>query len=204
DGTWGLGATEEEVAETMHYFNRFFEEELTPASMIGVNSWGDPELTGGLARGDLAISFFPPATFRAAMSQSDIPLATGMIPRGSVTRRSHLGGRALAINVNTDYPEESWEFLKYLISRDVFERYQQFPAQESLLGELEFPESEQGYADQLPHAITLKQYIDSPAPVSGLWDATNREFAAVYSGQKSPERAARDLLAAMERVLQNN
>jgi multiple sugar transport system substrate-binding protein len=204
DGTWQIGATVEEVTETMRYYNRFFEEELTPSSMIGVNSWGDPELTGGLARGDIAISFFPPATFRAAMSQSEVPLATGMIPRGTVTRRSHLGGRALAINANTDHPEEAWEFLKYLTSRNVFERYQQFPAQETLLAELDFPEAEQGYADQLPHAITLKQYIESPAPVSGLWDATNREFAAVYSGQKAPERAAADLLRAMEELLQNN
>jgi multiple sugar transport system substrate-binding protein len=204
DGTWQIGATADEVAETMRYFNRFFTEGLTPASMIGVNSWGDPELTGGLSRGDIAISFFPPGTFRAAQSQADMPLATAMIPRGSQRRISHLGGRALAINANTEHPEESWEFLKYLIGRGVFERYQQFPAQETLLGELVFPEAEQGYADQLPHAITLKQYIESPAPVSGLWDATNREFAAVFSGQKNETRAAADLLAAMEQLLQNN
>lgn len=204
DGTWQIGTTASEVAETMRYFNRFFSEGLTPASLIGVSSWGDPELTGGLARGDLAIGFFAPQTFRAAQSQSDLPLATAMIPRGSERRISHLGGRALAINANTKHPEESWQFLKYLISRNVFERYEQFPAQETLLGELVFPEGEQGYADQLPHAITFKQYIESPAPVSGLWDATNREFGAVFSGQKSIDRAAADLLAAMERLLQNN
>ncbi len=200
-GGWRVGVTEADVAEAMRYFNQFFERGASPRSLIGVNSWGDPELVGGLARGDFAISFFPPPTFRNAASQSSVPLGTAMIPRGPSRRVSHLGGRALAINENTQYPDEAWEFLNYLLSRGVFERYTNFPAQESLLGELEFGPGEQGYADQLPHAITFKQYIESPAPVSGMWDATNREFASVYSGQKTPEQAARDLIRSMQELL---
>jgi len=202
DGTWQVGTTANQIADAMRYFNRFFTEGLTPRSLIGVNSWGDPELTGGIARGDIAISFFPPGTFRAAQAQSSMPLASAMIPRGSVRRISHLGGRALAINANTNHPEEAWQFLNFLISRRVFESYQQFPAQTTLLDQLTFPASEQGFADQLPHAITFKQYIDSPAPVNGMWDATNREFGSVFSGQKTVEQAANDLMRAMNQLLQ--
>ncbi|MCG8479546.1 MAG: sugar ABC transporter substrate-binding protein [Spirochaetales bacterium] len=201
DGEWTVGVSASTLAEIMQYYNRFFNEGATPMSLIGVNSWGDPELTGGLARGDFAIGFFPPSTFRAAQSQSSVDLATAMIPRGRTRRVSHLGGRTLAINQNTTHPAEAWEFLRYLTSRGVFERYRHFPAQQTLLSQLEFPPSETGYADQLPHAITFKQYIDSPAPVSAMWDATNREFASVFSGQKTPEQASRDLLATIEVLL---
>ena len=200
-GGWRVGVTESDVAATMRYYNQFFERGASPRSLIAVNSWGDPELVGGLARGDFAISFFPPPTFRNATSQSSVPLATAMIPRGPSRRVSHMGGRVLAVSENTRHPAEAWDFLNFLVSRKVFEQYTNFPAQESLLSELEFRAGEQGYADQLPHAITFKQYIESPAPVSGMWDATNREFASVYSGQKTPEQAARDLIRSIQEFL---
>jgi multiple sugar transport system substrate-binding protein len=201
DGKWEVGVTPKDVQQTMDYFNRFFKDGVSPKSLIGVNSWGDPELTGGLSRGDFAISFFPPGTFRAAEKQSSVPLATAPDPRGSVKRVSHLGGRTLVLNSNTKHPEQSWEFLNFLLSKDVFQHYQQFPAQKSLLKQLKFPPSEQGYADQLPNAITFKQYIDSPAQVNSMWEATNREFASVYSGQKTSAQASIDLVNQMKALL---
>ncbi|WP_455383434.1 ABC transporter substrate-binding protein [Salinispira pacifica] len=201
DGTWQVGVTPQDVQGCMDYFNKFFTDGVSPKSLIGVNSWGDPELTGGLARGDFAISFFPPYTFRAAEGQSSVPLATAPDPRGSAKRVSHLGGRTLTINSNTKYPDQAWEFLKFLLSAEAFKGYRQFPAQKSLLKELKFPPSEQGYADQLPHAITFKQYIDSPAQTNSMWEATNREFAAVYSGQKTSAQASVDLVNQMKSFL---
>lgn len=85
-----------------------------------VNSWGDPELVGGLGRGDCAITFFPPQTFRVAQGQSEQPLLTAPIPKGSVKRISHLGGRALGINANTKHPKEAWEFVRYLVGPETF------------------------------------------------------------------------------------
>jgi multiple sugar transport system substrate-binding protein len=64
-----------------------------------------------------------------------------------------------------------------------------------------FEESIQGYADQLPHAVTFSTYILAPPPVSAMWDATNREFGAVYSGQKAPEEAGAALAQEMQRLL---
>jgi multiple sugar transport system substrate-binding protein len=181
----------------MKYYQQFFETGATPESLIAIASWGDPEIVGGIARGDCAIAFFPPGTFRAAEKQADEPLMTAPIPKGSVKRISHLGGRTLAINPNTKHPEEAWAFLNHLLSAEAFTTYNQFPAQNSLLKELKFRESEQGWPQQLPHAVTFKQYITSPAKTNSMWEATNREFGAMFSGQKTVEQASQDLHAAM-------
>jgi len=201
DGKWQLGVTAKDVQNTMDYFNRFFQEGLTPKSLIGVDSTGDPAITGGLGRGDFAITFLTPYAFQAAQRQSKLPLETAMIPRGSVKRISHLGGRSLVINANTKHPEQSWEFLKFLLSKSVFQKYQQFPAQKSLLKELKFSQGEQGYADQLPYAVTFKQYIDSPAQVNSMWELTNREFGSVFSGQMTSAQASVDLVNHMQALL---
>ena len=201
-GTHEVGMTPEDLAGAMTYFNDFFVAGSTPESMIAIDSWGDPEYTSALGRGDCAILFLPPQAFRAAESQSESPVLSAADPQGSETRISHLGGRTLVINPATKHPDAAWELLKFMTSQSFYENYysNQFPPQKSLLANMEFDESMQGYADQLPHAITFSTYILSPAPVSAMWDATNREFGAVYSGQKTPEEASADLLAEMAKL----
>lgn len=201
EGEWRVGVSEEAMTDAVNYFNSYFEEQVTPQSLVAINSYGDPEIVGGLARGDCAISFFPPQTFRAAEAQSEQPLMTAPIPQGSETRISHLGGRGLGINPNSDHPEEAWEFIKYLASSETFETYDQYPARQSLLNSEEFPETEQGYVEMLPQAITFEEYISSPVQVMSLQDAVNRQFGSVYSGQKSPEQGAADLVAELEALL---
>ena len=201
-GEWQLGATPEEIAAAMTYYNGFFERDATPESLIAINSWGDPEIVGGLARGDCAIAFLPPQTFRAAQEQSEAPLMTASIPRGSETRISHLGGRALGINPNTEHAAEAREFIRYLTSPETFATYNQYPAQRSLLDALEFPEGEQGYVEMMPQAITFERYISSPIRVTSMQEAVNREFGAVYSGQRPPEEAAEELIGALTELLE--
>lgn len=200
-GSWEVGVTAEDVAGAITYFDAFFERGVTPRSLIAVNSTGDPEIVGGLGRGDCAMTFLTPQTFRAAQEQSEEPLRTAPIPRGSVNRISHLGGRTLGINPNTEHAGEAWEFVKYLASADVFGFYDQYPAQRSLLDALTFPEGEEGYVEMLPLAITFERYISSPARVSSMWEATNRQFGAVYSGQRSPAEAGDDLVAELAELL---
>jgi multiple sugar transport system substrate-binding protein len=199
DGGWEVGTTPQDVAEAMNYFNAFFANGYTPESMIAIDSWGDPEYTSALGRGDCSILFLPPASFSAAQKQSESPVRSAPDPQGSVTRISHLGGRTLIINPNTKNPDAAWEFLQFMTSREWYEKYYTtyFPPQKSLLNEMKFDEAMQGYAQQLPHAVTFKTYIVAPPPVSSMWDTTNREFGAVYSGQKTVEQASADLVAAM-------
>ncbi|KRA99817.1 ABC transporter substrate-binding protein [Devosia sp. Root685] len=200
-GVWEITATAADIAAAMTYFNNFFASGTAPESLITVNSWGDPELIGGLGRGDCAITFFPPQTFRAAQGQSEMPLLTGMIPAGSEKRISHLGGRALGINPNTKHPKEAWAFVRYLLSPETFKTYNQYPAQKSVLDVLDFPENEQGYVDMLPQAQTFERYISSPIAVSSMTGLINREFGAVFSGQRSPEEASQLVLDELQTLL---
>lgn len=200
-GEWKVAVTAEDIAGAMTYFNIFFADGSTPESMITINAWGDPELVGGLGRGDCAITFFPPQTFRAAKGQSEQPLMTAPIPQGSAKRISHLGGRALGINANTKHPKEAWEFVRYLLSADTFKTYNQYPAQKSLLSTLQFREGEDGYVQMLPLAQTFERYISSPIKVSTMTALINQEFGAVYSGQRSPEEAGGLVVAELEKLL---
>jgi len=200
-GQWQVGVTAEDLVGAMSYFNGFFEAGTAPESLITVNAWGDPEILGGLGRGDCAITIFPPQTFRAAQGQSEQPLLTGPIPAGSDKRISHLGGRALGINPNTKHPEAAWEFLRYLVGPETFKTYNQYPAQKSLLDSLDFPEAEQGYVEMLPQAQTFERYISSPIPVSTMTALINREFGAVFSDQRTPEEASQAILSELESLL---
>jgi multiple sugar transport system substrate-binding protein len=200
-GNYEVAVTQAELADAMEYFNAFFQSGATPESMLGIDSWGDPTYVGALGREDCSITFTPPQSFREAQDQSEAPLMTAPDPRGSEQRISHLGGRALGINPNSENPEAAWEFIKHLNSAEVFEQYNQYPTQRSLLDQIEFPEEEQGFIEMLPRAITFERYLSSPASVPGMQGATNEQFAAVYSGQKTPEQASEDLIRAIEDLL---
>lgn len=200
-GQWQLGVGAQDIAAAMTYFNGFFTQGSAPESLITVNAWGDPEILGGLGRGDCAITVFPPQTFRAAQAQAEQPLLTGQIPAGSVKRISHLGGRALGINPNTKHPDQAWQFLSYLVGPETFATYNQYPAQKSLLDNLDFPEAEEGYVQMLPQAQTFERYISSPIPVSTMTALINREFGAVFSGQRTPEEASALVVSELEALL---
>lgn len=200
-GEWEVGATAADLADAMTYYNSFFEAGSAPQSLIAVSSWSDPELVGGLARGDCAIGFHPPSSLAVAQSQTDITLMTHPMPMGSVRRIGHMGGRVLGMNANTDNPEAAWEVIKFLTSAEALASYPQFPAQPALLEQLTFAEGQMGFVEQLPLTITLNQYVFSPAPVTSMWNATNAEFASVYSGQKTVEQASADLLGQIEQIL---
>jgi multiple sugar transport system substrate-binding protein len=200
-GKWQPGVTVASLASAMRYFDAFFTSGASPRSLIALTTYADPEITGGLGRGECAIGFFPPQTFRAAQAASKNPLRTGLVPSGTSAQISHLGGRALVINPNSKHPKEAWAFLKYLVSADVMQNLPQYPAQRTLLKTIKFADAEQGFVEMLPQAVTFKRYTDSPAPLPGLATATTREFAAVFSGQKSPERAADDLIRGISSLL---
>ncbi len=204
-GNWSVSVSESELSEAIDYFAEFFAENINPKTLIGATTWGDIEILDGLSKGEIAMAFLPPAPFRVAQDKSEFILQTAMIPSGSVRRVSHLGGRAIVMNKNTDHPDEAWELIKFLVSEKVFNdfKYPQFPAQVSMLDKLEYNTGEDGYAKQLPFAITLKQYIESPAPVSGMEHAVNSALTSVYSGEKDSSEAASNMVRSLEELLEN-
>jgi multiple sugar transport system substrate-binding protein len=66
---------------------------------------------------------------------------------------------------------------------------------------LAFPQSEQGYVQMLPVAQTFERYISSPIPVSSMTALVNREFGAVFSGQRDPEEAAAAIIQQLNELL---
>ena len=91
--------------------------------------------------------------------------------------------------------------MRYLVSQDTFKTYNQYPAQKSLLAALTFPENEQGYVQMLPLAQTFERYISSPIAVSSMTAVINREFGAVFSGQRTAEEASQAVLTELQDLL---
>ena len=203
-GKYVIGLKVKDVVEAMKYFDSFLKEGLAPQSMLGVSSWADPAVMSNLLSENQAIGVMPPATLRAILKKKpDLSLISYEIPKGRVTRTSHLGGRMLGINAYTKHPKESWKLLKFLTSAKVFKEFytSQLPAQKTLLKTINFGKAFQGYARMLTLARTWGDYASSPAPIGAMWDATNREFGAAFAGQKSYEQAAKDLLNTVNNLL---
>lgn len=203
DGKGTVAISEAELAAAMDYFNSFFTEKLTPESMIGISWEGDPEMVGSLDRGDCAMSNFRIGTFVQAVQQAKNPLAMALEPKGSSGRASHLGGRALGINVNTKHTKEAWAFLNFMVTQETFSTYAQYPAQKALLDEKQktLPELQKPYAEQLKYGKTFADYIFSGANVNSMWAATTKEFSAVFAGQKPSNQAAADLIKTFNDLL---
>ena len=204
NGDWQVDVDAQQIAEAMRYFNSFFEEGICPRSLIGINWEGDPELLYGLAKGDLAIGFIALQSLAAVKDMNpEAPIWSAQTPAGRVTRQAHLGGRTLVINKNTKHLNEAWTLLKWMCSKQVFEKYygQQLPAQKTLLKEISYGPEYEGFAELIPQGQTFYEYIISPVRVQTMWAATNRQFGAVFSGQKPAEQASEDLIKEIEKAL---
>lgn len=204
-GKWQVAVTAKQLADVMTYFNSFFTEGATPKADVAISWEGDPQIVGSLARGDAAIvADMRLISFRSVEQESSSPVTMALMPRGTVKRVSQLGGRTLGINPSTKYTDASWKFIKYLSSMETFATYNQFPAQKTLLDQVEkaLPPQEQAYAEQLKYGVTFHDYIVSPANTNSMWALTNREFGAVFAGQSSADQAAQDLVDGMKQLLQ--
>jgi multiple sugar transport system substrate-binding protein len=199
---WTVGVTEDELADTIDYFNEFFASGTTPASMQSLTDYADPAIAAGLDDGTCAMTYMPPAAFRAVRDQIDAELATAPMPGGLVDGSTHLGGRALGVNANSEHPNEAWEVIKYLMSPDTFATYSQYPASAQTLTELDVDPAEQGFVDQLPHSVPFVKYIGAPVTTASLQELINQQFSAVYSGQSDSRAAAKTIIETIEQGLQ--
>jgi multiple sugar transport system substrate-binding protein len=212
DGSFGLGITAAEVADTMRFFRSFMTEGHTPTSLLSASDAHDPAIIEALAAGRQAIGFMPPNTYKqvldaysAANPGKPLPFASGPIPKGSVTRTSHLGGRMLAVNSSTKHPNEAWKLIQYLSEPAIFTDFyrNQFPAQRTLLKQVDFGPEMKGFAEQLGYARTWGPYADGPAPIGAMWNATGRAFGAALVGQKSEDAAAAELVESVSKLMQS-
>lgn len=213
DGSGGFktDVTVEEVADTMRYFHSFLQEGDNPESMLGVTDWFDPAILEGMTNGDQGIAVMPPQQFKQVLASFqernpgvEPPFVTGTTPSGTEGPRTHLGGRMLGINANTDSPDAAYKLVEFLTRQQVLQDYyaSQFPAQKSQLQSIEFGPGLGGFAEQLQLARSWGAYSDGPAAIGTLWNETGRAFGSAFIGERTYEESAARLLESVEEQLQ--
>ncbi len=209
--SFAMGVSPTDISATMSYFKSYLDDGDTPKSMLGVSDWADPAIVRGLVDGSIGIGVMPPASFRqvidayVAMHPGEKPpFASGPIPRGTMIGTSHLGGRMLGINANTKHATEAWRLVEFLSRKGLFtSAYKsQFPAQRSLLQEIDFGPEMKGFAEQMQHARSWGAYADGPAAMGTMWNLTGRAFGAALSGQTSVDQAAADLASQIKKLVE--
>lgn len=213
DGGGGYvpGVTADDLASAMDYFKTYIDEGLVSRSVLSIDVPHDPALLQSLLDGEQGMALMPTNTYRLLLGAfedanpgADVPFDSGVMMAGSHPPLTHLGGRTLVVNANTEHPEESWKLLQYLTQASLFEKYytNQFPAQKSLLSQIEYRDEELGFANQLAnHTRTWGAYSDSGAGVGQLWNLTSRAAGKSLSGQSSSLEASAELLQEIERLL---
>ena len=210
DGTYGMNLTTADVVDSMRYFKSFLTEGHNPTSNLSASDAHDPSILQALVNGQQAIATMPPNTYKQVLEMyatanpgKPVPFVSGPFPKGTVTRTSMIGGRMLGINANSKHPAEAWKLIRFLASEPIFTQYYttQFPAQRSLLKNVNWSPELKGFAEQLGYARTWGPYSDGPAPIGAMWNATGRAFSAALSGQRREQDAAEELLQAVDKLM---
>ncbi len=206
-GGFETGITVDEIVEAMQYYHSFLQEGHNPEAMLGVTSWFDPAILEGMTNGEQAIAIMPPQQFKQILAAFEernpgveAPFVTATTPGGPEGPKTHLGGRMLGINANTENPDVAWKLVEFMTREQVLVEYygNQFPAQKTPLQSIEFGPALGGFAEQLTLARSWGAYSDGPAQIGSMWDATGRAFGSAFIGEKSYEEAAADLLKSVE------
>ena len=211
NGGYEIGVSQDQLAEAMGYFKTYIDEGLAPTSILSIDQPHDPALMQALLDGDQAFAVMPTNTYRQLLGAFEeanpgapVPFQSTIMMAGDQPPLTHLGGRTLVVNANTDAPEAAWKLVQFLTSAPLFENYytNQFPAQKSLLSQIDYREEETGFATQLAdHTRTWGAYAESGVGVGPLWNVTSRAFGTALSGQSSLDEAAADLLSEIDRML---
>jgi multiple sugar transport system substrate-binding protein len=210
NGSYAIGLTAADSAETMKYYKSFIDAGDNPKSNLAASDAHDPSIVRALATGNQAMAAMPPNTYKQVLQAyadanpgKPLPFASSPFPKGSEASRSMIGGRMLVINAGTKHPEEAWKLVKYLASENVFAQYYrtQFPAQKSLLQKVDFGPELKGFAEQLQTARTWGPYASGPVAIGTMWNEVGRAFGTALSGQQTPEDASKALLQTIEKLM---
>lgn len=139
----------------MNYFKSFIDDGEAPESIVTIGQPHDPVLLQALLEGKQAAALMPTNTYRQLFGAYEeanpgqpVPFASGPTMAGTEAPKTHLGGRTLVVNAGTDEPEAFWKLVQFLTNTNLFEKYytNQFPAQKSLLGKIEYRPEESGFS----------------------------------------------------------
>lgn len=115
------------------------------------------------------------------------------------------GGMGLAVMSDSQHPEEAWEYIQHLSSKDVQKRYSQnaLPIWKSLFDDPELPDMQSEIAQEQDFIQVSKdqyEYLKNRPLVPFYSESSEilaREVQAALSGQKTPEEALADAESAM-------
>ena len=209
-GNYKLGVDEATLSDAFSFFADFMGAGGNPESNIAYGGIADIGTLAPMVEGNQAFSIMPPnvtkeliAASQARSGDDAVVFASTKLPDGSNVGTSHMGGRMLGINANTESAEEAYAFIQFLISGEFFSDYltAQFPASKSALAQVEFAKGLEGFAEQLPNARTWGAYANSLTPLGTMWSETGREFGAILVGDKTADEAAASLLATIQAML---
>jgi multiple sugar transport system substrate-binding protein len=210
DGSYAVGVTPADVAEAMRYFKSYMDQGDNPKSNLAASDAHDPSILRALVSGNQAMAAMPPNTYQQVLQAyadanpgKPAPFVSSPFPHPDGTKSSMIGGRMLVINANTKHPKEAWKFVRFMASQQVFADYYrtQFPAQKTLLKNVDFGAPMKGFAEQFDYARTWGPYASGPVPIGTMWNATGRAFGAALSGQRSPDDAAKDFLQEINKLM---
>ena len=136
----------------------YLKEGLNDKSMLAVTNWGAQELIEGMVQGNFAMISTPEfvltqieEAYKARFPGRPMPFASTIHPKDKNGSKTFMGGRQLAINVNTKYPDEAFKLVQYLTNPEIFTKYYvgQWPAQNSRIARIQRAPSHSGYPEQL-------------------------------------------------------
>jgi multiple sugar transport system substrate-binding protein len=131
--------------------------------------------------------------------------AVAPLPQGA-TPHFYSNGLANSIYVNTPHPQEAWEFVKFLSSKEANEIQSKtgtvIPAYKGEAGNyvkgLPWLDA-QVIIDQLPNAVPFPASENTP-----VWrQFATKEFAKAWAGQETVEAASKNIAAQMNTALAN-
>jgi len=210
NGGYKLGVDEATLSAAFTFFTEFMDAGGNPESNIAYGGLADIGTLAPMVEGNQAFSIMPPnvtkeliAATQARNGNDAVVFASTKLPDGLNVGTSHMGGRMLGINANTEHQDEAYAFIQFLISGEFFSDFltAQFPASKSALAQVEFAKGLEGFAQQLPNARTWGAYANSLTPIGTMWSETGREFGAILVGDKTADQAAAGLLATIQGML---
>jgi multiple sugar transport system substrate-binding protein len=202
DGKYVMNITVDQIAEAFDYYHSYLKEGHNDKSMLAVTNWGAQELIEGMVQGTIAVISTPEfvltqieEAYKARFPGKPMPFASTIHPKDKNGSKTFVGGRQLAINVNTKHPDEAFKLVQYLTNPDIFTKYYpgQWPAQNSLIAKIQRGPSHSGYPEQLKLARQWGAYSTGPVAIPTMWNAVGRAAGSVFVGEKTSKAAAKEL-----------
>ncbi|MGI9334017.1 MAG: ABC transporter substrate-binding protein [Gammaproteobacteria bacterium] len=211
-GKFVTDITAEQIAEGFDYYNQYLTDGHNSKEMLSECLWGSPKLIEGMARGDMAMASIPGPVFNHILAAFEKrnpgkahPFASAIHPAGVNGSKTHLGGRMLGINVNSEHPEEAWKLVQHLTQLKLFtDHYTAYvPAQKSLIAQMAGMSTPEwrGFNEQLEQARSWGPYSLGPVAIPTMWNAVGRAAGSVFIGEKRSIDAAKEVLQLVEKEL---